>query len=141
MADVLCHPIQRILYNGFTRSILSQNPPRVDADGDVIDEAEDESDVDLTPAEDDPFAEIALHSTKILSTVQDLKLIITRSTHAINRRGGFEATPVDVRSLHLQSHRRNDTECAGYATPRTRSTMADETSRKRVPRRPYMDAL
>ena len=39
----------------------------MDADGDVIDEAEDESDADLTPAEDDPFAEIELQSMNHIS--------------------------------------------------------------------------
>lgn len=46
-------------YNGYQREIISKNPARVDADGDVLDD-EEESNPDLTDAEEDPYQDIKL---------------------------------------------------------------------------------
>ena len=54
---------QKLNYNGFERHTISRNPPMVDPDGDVVDEDEEDSDADLTPAEEDPYADVQIHRT------------------------------------------------------------------------------
>ncbi|KAB8748969.1 hypothetical protein FH972_026520 [Carpinus fangiana] len=51
---------RKLNYNGYQREIISKNPARVDADGDVFDDEEEESNPDLTDAEDDPYEEVKL---------------------------------------------------------------------------------
>ncbi|KAL9048687.1 MAG: hypothetical protein Q9162_007597 [Coniocarpon cinnabarinum] len=49
---------KRILYNDYPRYIISRNPPRVDQDGDLVDSEHDNSDLDTTDAEDDPYRDV-----------------------------------------------------------------------------------
>jgi hypothetical protein len=52
---------QRINHAGYSRYILHKNPPKYDPDGDIVepgDEYEDED--ELSPVEEDPYAEINL---------------------------------------------------------------------------------
>lgn len=53
---------QKITFYGYERTVVSRKPPRLDADGDVVDE-DDESDPDLTPADDDAYGEVKIEST------------------------------------------------------------------------------
>ena len=58
---------QRILYNGYARDVISRNPPRVDQDGDIVDSENDNSDLDTTDAEDDPYHDVRLDSKHAMS--------------------------------------------------------------------------
>lgn len=53
---------QRILYNDYPRYIISRNPPRVDQDGDIVDSENENSDLDTTDAEDDPYRDVKVES-------------------------------------------------------------------------------
>lgn len=55
---------QRIEHAGYHRYILQRNPPRYDADGDIVevdDEYEEEED-DIEPVEENPYGDIQLES-------------------------------------------------------------------------------
>jgi len=54
--------LQKVTFYGYERTVVSRKPPRLDADGDVVDE-DDESDPDLTPADDDAYGEVRIEST------------------------------------------------------------------------------
>lgn len=53
------------MYNGYSRYVISRNPPRVDHDGDVVDSENENSDLETTDAEDDPYRDVRLESTLI----------------------------------------------------------------------------
>ena len=56
---------QQLMYNGYPRHVISRNPPRVDQDGDVVDSENENSDLDTTDAEDDPYRDVHLESKYI----------------------------------------------------------------------------
>ena len=54
------------MYNGYARNVISRNPPRVDQDGDVVDTDNENSDLDSTDAEDDPYRDVRLESKHLI---------------------------------------------------------------------------
>ncbi|KAI9727533.1 MAG: hypothetical protein M1828_006475 [Chrysothrix sp. TS-e1954] len=63
---------RRLAYNGYSRYVISQKPPRVDPDGDIIDD-EDEANSELSAAEEDPYAEVRIEDVLMpLASAADL---------------------------------------------------------------------
>lgn len=48
------------MYNGYTRTIISKAPLVVDRDGDVVEDAEDDSNSDFEDAEEDPYKDVRI---------------------------------------------------------------------------------
>jgi len=55
--------LQKIDFNGYPRYIISCNPPRIDQDGDIVDEDEDES-FQPSTAENDPYCDIRVEGSQ-----------------------------------------------------------------------------
>lgn len=135
--------MQQIEHAGYQRHIISRNPQRFDADGDPLEDDEEDSQADADAVEENPFGEVKLEGTSVAQTGVPLadKIPLHRTTCTINLGGRPAHAPFALYTILLEESHGDGRRRPPNPTKRKGEPVEDEASVDEVSGRPHMDAV
>lgn len=135
--------VQQIEHAGYQRHIIFRKPQRFDADGDPLEDDEEDSQADADALEENPFGELKLEGTSVVQTGVSLadKIPLCRTTCTINLGGRPAHAPFALYTILLEESHGDGRRRPPNPTKRKGEPVEDEASVGAISGRPHMDTL